>query len=144
MKNKLYYKQLLTNFNPSSIPFLTLCARDHTFNLRQNAPFSPTPNFFLNLIITILPLLTFIPKLPFYLYQFQVILLISFHFIPFSPTKHTRIMSRSLGCMYVSSCKEVSGIVVGLSLHASVVIAVVKFTSFLLLIAHSFIAVYSA
>ena len=46
------------------------------------------------------------------------------------------IVSRSLGCMYVSNFKEVSGIVVGLFLHASV-IALVKFTSFLLLIAHS-------
>ena len=55
MKNELYYGQLLTNFIPSSIPFLTLCTRDHTFNLRWNAPFSPTPNFFSNLIIAILP-----------------------------------------------------------------------------------------
>ena len=68
MKNELYYGQLLTNLIQSSVPFLTLCARDYTFNLRWNAPFSPTPNFFSNLIIAILHSLKFIPKFPSYLY----------------------------------------------------------------------------
>ena len=79
MKNELYYWQLLTNFILSSILFLTLCARDHIFNFRWNALFSHTLNFFSNLIIAILHSLKFISKLPSYLYQFQVILLIPFH-----------------------------------------------------------------
>ena len=88
MKNELYYEQWLRNCIPSFIPFLTTCTRYHTFNVRWNAPFYPILNFFSNLIIEILHSFKFISKLPFYLNQFQVFLLISFHFIPFSPTKH--------------------------------------------------------
>ena len=95
MKNELYYGQLLRNFIPSYIPFLTSCARYHIFNLRWNAPFSPILNFFTNLIIAILHSLKFFPKLPSYLYQFQVFLLIAFHSSPFSPTKHNiRVLRR--------------------------------------------------
>ena len=87
MKDELYYGQLLTNFIPSSIPFLILCARDHTFNLRWNATFSPTPNFFSNLIIAILYSLKFFFK-TFFLSLYISSMFYSFHSIPFSPTKH--------------------------------------------------------
>ena len=88
MKNELSYGQFLRNFIPSSIPFLTSCARYHTFNLRWNAPFSPILNFFSNLIIAILHFLKFFSKLSSYLYQFQVFLLISFHSILPNQTQH--------------------------------------------------------
>ena len=68
MKDELFYEQILRNFIPSSIPFIASYPKYHTFNLRWNAPFSPTFNFFSNLIIEILHSLKFISKLPSYLY----------------------------------------------------------------------------
>ena len=94
MKNELSYGQFLRNFIPSSIPFLTSCARYHTFNLRWNAPFSPILNFFSNLIIAILHFLKFFSKLSSYLYQFQVFLLIPFHSILPNQTQHKGLKKR--------------------------------------------------
>ena len=62
MKNVQFYGQFLKNFIPYSIPFLTSCARYHTFNFRWNVPFSSIFSFFSNLIIAILHFLTIFSK----------------------------------------------------------------------------------
>lgn len=66
MEFELYYGQLLNNFIPSSIPFLTSYIRNHTPNLRKIASFSPLINFLSNLIITILHVLIILSKLSSY------------------------------------------------------------------------------
>ena len=90
MKNELFYGYFLKI--SSSIPFPTSYVRYHPYHLRWNAPFSHILNFFSNLIIAILHSFKFFQNFLPNSISFKYFLLISFHSIPFSPTKH------NIGC----------------------------------------------
>ena len=81
---------MLRNFIHSSISFLTLYVRYHTFNLSGNALFSSILNFFSNLVIAILHSQIFY-KIFFLSLLFLNIFTHSISFHSFSPTKHNNI-----------------------------------------------------